>query len=163
MDDSAACAATRYANQVHATVERLAIAKRWPLVLADGNVLLPTGRGIGGLLVDARLGERVEAALPALALSTDLWAFLVDTTDAARSPLPPRMRLLDNGHHLPLPPSVTADGPVRWIHEPTDHLPRLATVLRLLTPFAPTVTVPRPGRWCPPQHPRPAANATTPR
>lgn len=143
MDDSAACAATRYANQVHATVERLAIGRRWPLVLADGNVHLPTGRGIGGLLVSARVGGQVEAALPALALSADLWAFLVDTADAGTPVLPSHVRLMNNGHYLPLPPSVTADGPVRWVREPTDHLPRLSTALRLLGPIAPTVMIRR--------------------
>ncbi|GAB2962348.1 hypothetical protein [Saccharothrix stipae] len=142
MDDSAACAATRYANQVHATVERLAIGRRWSLVLADGNVHLPTGRGIAGLLVSASVGARVDAALPALALSADLWAFLVDTADAldAGMPvLPPRVRLVSDGRYLPLPPSVTADGPVRWVREPGDHLPRLTTVLRLLRPVTPAV------------------------
>lgn len=143
MDDSAACAATRYANQLHATVERLAIGRRWPLVLSDGNVHLPTGRGIGGLLVSARIGGQVGVELPAPALSADLWAFLVDTADAGAPVLPPHVRLVNGGHYLPLPPSVTADGPVRWIREPGDHLPRLATVLRLLGPFTPTVTIQR--------------------
>jgi hypothetical protein len=146
MDNSAACAATRYANQVHATVERLAIGRRWPLVLSDGNVHLPTGRGIGGLLVSARVGGQVEAALPALALSADLWAFLVDTADTGTPVLPPHVRLMNSGQYLPLPPSVTADGPVRWVREPGDHLPRLSTVLHLLVPIAPTMTIRRAGR-----------------
>ncbi|MCC8249962.1 hypothetical protein [Saccharothrix luteola] len=146
MDNSAACAATRYANQVHATVERLAIGRRWPLVLSDGNVHLPTGRGIGGLLVSAWVGGQVEAALPALALSADLWAFLVDTADAGAPVLPPHVRLVNNGQYLPLPPSVTADGPVRWVREPGDHLPRLSTALHLLGPIAPTVVIRRAGR-----------------
>jgi hypothetical protein len=154
MDDSAACAATRYANQLHATVERLAIGRRWPLVLSDGNVHLPTGRGIGGLLVSAWIGGQVEAAqpalaLPALALSAELWAFLVDTAGIAGvgpPVLPPHVRLVNNGQYLPLPPSVTADGPVRWVHEPGDHLPRLSTVLHLLGPLTPTVMIRRAGR-----------------
>ncbi|MEU4765980.1 hypothetical protein AB0H12_22245 [Actinosynnema sp. NPDC023794] len=146
MDDSAACAATRYANQVHATVERLAIGRRWPLVLSDGNVHLPTGRGIGGLLVSARVGGQVQATLPALALSADLWAFLVDTADAGSPVLQPHVRLMNSGQYLPLPPSATADGPVRWVREPGDHLPRLSTVLHLLGPIAPTAMIRRGGR-----------------
>ncbi|MFD7660739.1 hypothetical protein ACFV4N_42785 [Actinosynnema sp. NPDC059797] len=138
MDDTAACAATRYANQLHATVERLAIGRRWPLVLADGNVHLPTGRGIAGLLVPSPLGSRVPADLPALALSPALWAFLVDVTGACRPPLPPHTRLIADGRHLPLPPSVTADGPVRWVREPRASLPPLDLVLDLLRPLAPT-------------------------
>ncbi|WP_158845716.1 hypothetical protein [Saccharothrix deserti] len=147
MDDSAACAAS-YANQLHATVERLAIGRRWPLVLSDGNVHLPTGRGIAGLVVSARIGRQIDAVLPAVALSADLWAFLVDTVDfdpagAARPVLPPQVRLVNGGQYLPLPPSVTADGPVRWIHEPGDFLPRLTTVLRLLGPVTPTLMIRR--------------------
>ncbi|TQM78478.1 hypothetical protein FHX81_0747 [Saccharothrix saharensis] len=143
MDNPAACAATRYANQLHATVERLAIGRRWPLVLSDGNVHLPIGRGIGALLVRAGIGGRVGAGLPALALSAGLWAFLVDTADAGTPALPPHVRLMTDGQYLPLPPSVTADGPVRWIREPDARLPRLATALGLLGPFTPAVTVRR--------------------
>ncbi|WP_157620125.1 hypothetical protein [Saccharothrix sp. NRRL B-16348] len=61
---------------------------------------------------------------------------------------PPHVRLVNGGRHLPLPlpPSVTADGPVRWIREPGDHLPRLSTVLHLPGPLTPTVTIRRAGR-----------------
>ncbi|MFD1151735.1 hypothetical protein [Saccharothrix hoggarensis] len=139
MDDSAACAATRYADQLRATVERLALAigRRRPLVLCDGNIHLPTGHGIAGLVVSAHVGARVDAVLPALALSVDRWAFLVDTAGVAVPVLPPRVRLVDGGRYLPLPPSVTADGPVTWVHEPVAALPRLTTVLGLLRLSAP--------------------------
>ncbi|MGM1064470.1 hypothetical protein [Saccharothrix sp. Mg75] len=140
MDDTAACTATRYANQLHATVERLALRRGWPLVLSGGNVHLPTGHGVAGLLVDVRLASPVRADVPVLALSPTLWAFLVDPARALRPVLPAGVLLLDGGRYLPLPPSVTADGPVRWVREPRDALPRLAEVLDLLTP---TVTLRR--------------------
>lgn len=79
MDDTAACAATRHANQVHAVVERLA--------------------------------RRVRADVPALALSPTLWAFLVDPAGAPPPVLPAGAWLVDRGAYLPLPPSVTAEGP----------------------------------------------------
>ncbi|MFE9750592.1 hypothetical protein ACFYOT_37285 [Saccharothrix saharensis] len=84
---------------MHATVERLAIGRRWPLP--------------------------------------------VDTADAGTPALPPHVRLMTDDQCPPLPPSVTADGPVRWIREPDARLPRLATVPGLLGPFTPTVAVRR--------------------
>ncbi|MBY8850041.1 hypothetical protein [Saccharothrix longispora] len=132
MDDTAACAATRHANQVHAVVERLALRGRWTLVLSGGNVHLPTGPGVAGLLADARLACRVRADVPALALSPTLWAFLVDPAGTPPPVLPAGAWLLDRGACLPLPPSVTAEGPVRWVREPRDVLPRLDAVVGLL-------------------------------
>ncbi|QFZ19409.1 hypothetical protein [Saccharothrix syringae] len=143
MEDTAACTATRYANELHATVEDLAIGRRWPLVLADGNVHLPTGRGIAGLVVDARLAAQVPVELPALALTPVLWAFLVDVIGVHAPVLPPYARLVTGGRYLPLPPSVTADGPVRWVRRPGGALPRLSSVLDLLRPLTPTVRIGR--------------------
>ncbi|WP_367128622.1 hypothetical protein [Saccharothrix sp. HUAS TT1] len=46
----------------------------------------------------------------------------------------------------PLPPSVTADGPVQGVREPGGYLPRPTAALRLLHPLVPARPRASPGR-----------------
>lgn len=63
-----------------------------------------------------------------------LWIVLADARDQVFDSdlLPPNVRALPVGSTLPLPPSITEHGPVRWVCEP-DHsrrwMPSAATVL----------------------------------
>ncbi|CCH33266.1 hypothetical protein ABZ816_18925 [Actinosynnema sp. NPDC047251] len=125
----------KYADQLHATVERLAIGLGWPLVLADGNVYLPTSRGIVGLVVPARFGGWVDAEFDrrgivaaTLALPDGTWAFLVEDPGVQHPPVPSGVFVVDGPSYLPVPPSVTVGGPVRWVREPR-------TDVRPLPPF----------------------------
>ncbi|MEV0675651.1 hypothetical protein AB0I60_03915 [Actinosynnema sp. NPDC050436] len=124
-----------YAEQLHATVERLAIGLGWPLVLADGNVYLPTSRGIIGLVVPARFGGWVDAefrrrcvAAGTVALADGTWAFLVEDPGVQDPPVPSGVLVVNGPRYLPVPPSVTGDGPVRWVREPR-------TDVRAVPPF----------------------------
>ncbi|MEU4804264.1 hypothetical protein [Actinosynnema sp. NPDC023587] len=125
----------KYADQLHATVERLAIGLGWPLVLVDGNVYVPTSRGIAGLVVPAWFGGWVDAEFhrcgivaATVALPDGTWTFLVEDPGVRHPPVPSGVQVVDGPHHLPVPPSVIGDGPVRWVREPR-------TDVRALPPF----------------------------
>ncbi len=133
----------QYSEELHATVERLAIGLGWPLVLADGNVYVPTSRGIVGMVVPARFGGWVDAEFrrrgivsATVALPDGTWAFLVEDPGARIPALPPDVLVVSGPRYLPVPPSVTGDGPVRWVREPR-------TDVRAIPPFRVALNVVR--------------------
>jgi hypothetical protein len=150
--DAGACTAVKYANELHAAVERLAIGLKWPMVLADGNVYLPTSRSVVGLAVNARLGVRVDVEfqrrgllVPTVVLPgrTTLWAFVVSSPGPDVPPVPRQVKVVHGGQYLPLPPSVMQDGPVRWVREPGSAVPPFRVALDVLWHVWPTAV---PGR-----------------
>ncbi|MEU5692135.1 hypothetical protein [Actinosynnema sp. NPDC020468] len=143
MDDLGTCAAVRYANELHAAVERCAIGLGWPLVLSGGNVYLPVGRGVIGVAMAAVFASRVEVGGgPVLAYPgrVETWVVLVDQPEVGNLRVPPNAVLVDRPGYLALPPSHTPGGPVRWVCPPrTDRrvLPSFASVYEAIWRAAP--------------------------
>jgi hypothetical protein len=98
----------------------------WPVIVREDQVLLTLGFEAVALVLPDGLAEAVTAILagrdrPAPVLmnpgTSQEWVLLAGEPFGVPLPWPDRARLLTGT--LPLPPSITPHGPIRWQHPPT--------------------------------------------
>lgn len=113
----------------------------------DGNQLtLELDDYTWGIQLPTSLAEDLVTALHAMHLSCPVIALpdrqnprsvvLLEPDERPESvpPFPTLASMLPAGHRVPLPPSITARGPVRWLHEPNGIArPTVRVIAHLLT------------------------------
>ncbi|MGQ0842005.1 hypothetical protein [Actinokineospora sp.] len=116
----------------------------WPTVLGEHAVTLPLGIGICALDMDELIGPRVAAALrtahclgPVCVVPAEptRWIFLAeaDGTVPGRAAWTARVRFLPSSSAVPLPPTNTPGGAVRWVCGPRPNRRWLPTCTAILT------------------------------
>ncbi|NUT96438.1 MAG: hypothetical protein HOY78_30860 [Saccharothrix sp.] len=127
----------------------------WHVVVDGGSVGLCLDGPVRGVAMRAGFGCEVAGLLwsseplgPVLAVPGSamlLWVFLVAPEEGGGCPaVPPGSQLLSTGQTVPLPPSRSRWGEVRWVKRPDPaarHLPGVRTL------FAAVRAAYRPHRW----------------
>jgi len=99
----------------------------WTTTMDGNQLVVELNDDIWGLQMPTGLAVELVSELRAMRLSCpvvdlpDLSVVLLEPTEVIESatPLPSFVGRLPSGHHVPLPPSMTRRGPVRWLtHEP---------------------------------------------
>jgi hypothetical protein len=116
------------------------LERGWTTSVHGSQLALELDDDILGLQMPSRLAEDLVAALHSMRLSCPVIdlpgnrvsVVLLEPTERQQSPaFPACVGALPHGHRVPLPPSTTAQGPVRWLArcEPdTANRPSVRTV-----------------------------------